>query len=138
MSRLYKRKRSPHWVYDSSFRGKRLRISTGMRQKIHAQKVQCEWDMKLFKGDLSFIKNTIQMQNNVDAFMDEYLKVRSRVSSNTANTANSVLNRFKRFLKQEGICSKIVDFGLFVPLEQEGNDPKNGFWYFSAFGTRRK
>ncbi len=105
MSRLYKRKRSPHWVYDSNFRGKRLRISTGMRQKIHAQKVQCEWDMKLFNGDLSFTKSTIQMQSYIDAFMDEYLKVRSRVSSNTANTANSVLNRFKRFLKQEGICS---------------------------------
>ena len=105
MSTLYKRKKSPYWVYASSFRGKRLRISTGMRQKIHAQKVQCEWDMKLFKGDISFTKDTIQMQNDIDAFMDEYLKVRRRVSNNTANTASSVLKRFKCFLKDRGIRS---------------------------------
>ena len=105
MSTLYKRKKSPYWVYASSFRGKRLRISTGMRQKIHAQKVQCEWDIKLFKGDISFTKGTIQMQNDIDAFMDEYLKVRRRVSNNTANTASSVLKRFKCFLKDRGIRS---------------------------------
>ena len=105
MSTLYKRKKSPYWVYASSFRGKRLRISTGMRQKIHAQKVQCEWDMNLFKGDISFTKGTIQMQNDIDAFMDEYLRLRARISENTKNTAHAVTKRFKSYLKTIGVIS---------------------------------
>ena len=105
MSTLYKRKKSPYWVYASSFRGKRLRISTGMRQKSHAQQVQFDWDMKLFKSDLSFANCLYHVPNDIDAFMDEYLKVRKRVSNNTANTASSVLKRFKCFLKDRGIRS---------------------------------
>jgi integrase len=37
--------------------------------------------------------------------MDEYLKVRSRVSINTHNTSRAVTARFKCFLKTRGICS---------------------------------
>ena len=45
------------------------------------------------------------MSGDIDAFMDEYLKVRSRVSINTHNTSRAVTSRFKRFLKARGICS---------------------------------
>ena len=68
MRTLYKRKKSPYWVYASSYRGKRLRISTVMRQKSLAQQVQFDWDMKLFKGDLSFTNNLNHVQNDIDAF----------------------------------------------------------------------
>ena len=47
MSTLYKREDSTYWWWSSSYKGKRLRISTGMRQKTLAQKIQSEWDMKL-------------------------------------------------------------------------------------------
>ena len=94
MSTLYKRQNSPYYSYSTYIRGKRVRISTGMRQKSHAQQVQFDWDMKLFKGDLSFTNNLNHVQNDIDAFMDEYLKVRKRVSRNTANTAQAVLRKF--------------------------------------------
>ena len=113
MSTLYKREDSTYWWWSSSYKGKRLRISTGMRQKTLAQKIQSEWDMKLFKGDLSFAKTLNNLSGELDAFMDEYLKVRSRVSLNTANTARAVIARFKRFLKERGIRS-IAEINIMV------------------------
>ena len=100
MSTLYKRKKSPYWVYSSYVRGKRVRMSTGMTAKNLADKVRIKWDFKILNGDLSFVKSKSSISANLQSFMDEYLKLRSRVSDNTYHTARGVLGRFKRFLKE--------------------------------------
>ena len=115
MSTLYKREDSTFWWWSSSYKGKRLRISTGMRQKTLAQRIQSEWDMKLFKGNLSFTKSLNSMSGDIDAFMDEYLRLRARISENTANTAHAVTRKFRAYLKTigvrsiSGINTKILD-----------------------------
>ncbi len=105
MSTLYKRQDSPYWWWSSKARGKRLRISTGMRKKALAMQVKSKWDMMLFTGELSFINKRSLPSDNINAFVDEYLNVRSRVSQNTNNTARAVTTRFKRFLTKVGIQS---------------------------------
>ena len=105
MSTLYKRQDSPNWWWSSKARGKRLRISTGMRKKALAMQVKDRWDMMLFTGDLSFIMKRYLPSDNINAFVDEYLNVRSRVSQNTNNTARAVTTRFKCFLTKVGIQS---------------------------------
>ena len=105
MSTLYLRKDSPYWWWSSKTRGKRLRMSTGMRKKALATQVKDRWDMMLFTGNLSFLNNKSLPANNLNAYMDEYLNVRSRVSENTYNTARAVTARFECFLKTVGITS---------------------------------
>ena len=105
MSTLYKRKDSPYWWWSSKTRGKRLRMSTGMRKKSVAVQVKNSWDMMLFTGDLSFTKKKGLPANDINVFMDEYLNVRSRVSENTHNTARAVTARFECFLTTVGIKS---------------------------------
>ena len=105
MSTLYKRKKSPYWVYSSYVRGKRVRMSTGMRAKHLASRLQLRWDMMLLEGDLSFLRSNNIMTGNLHTFMDEYLKVRSRVSYNTGNFVSVVLRKFKTFLSKVGITS---------------------------------
>ena len=100
MSTLYKRKKSPYWVYSSYVRGKRVRMSTGMRARHLAAQLQTKWDMMVLNGDLSFVKSANIITGKLQAFMDEYLKLRSRVSDNTYHTARAVLGRFTRFLKE--------------------------------------
>ena len=105
MSTLYKRKDSPYWWWSSKTRGKRLRMSTGMRKKSVAVQVKNSWDMMLFTDDLTFLKKKDLSANDINVFMDEYLNVRSRVSENTYNTARAVTARFECFLKTVGIKS---------------------------------
>ena len=99
MSTLYKREDSPYWWWSSKYRGKRLRMSTGLRKRKESSEIQTRWDMMLLTGNTSFLKEKQELADDPSVFMDEYLKVRRRVSSNTANTASSVLKRFKCFLK---------------------------------------
>ena len=75
-----------------------------MRQRKLAIQVQNEWDIMLFNGDTSFIDRE---QNNysLDAFLDECLSVRSRISSNTQKMASTVVNKFKDYLSLNGIIS---------------------------------
>ena len=105
MSTLYKRKDSPNWWWSSKYRGKRERMSTGMRKKTLATQVKDKWDMMLFTGDLSFLNKRSLPANDLYAYMDEYLHVRSRISENAYNTARAVTARFVRFLKTVGIGS---------------------------------
>ena len=115
MSTLYKRKDSPYIWWSSLFRGKRLRISTRMRQMKLAKLVQLDWDMKIFKGDLSFLDNTHLPSNNVDAFVDEYLKLRARISYNTEKFSGVVVRKFKKYLDEisirsvSDITTKVID-----------------------------
>ena len=105
MSTLYQRKDSPYWWWSSKVRGKRLRMSTGLRKKTLAERIKNTWDMMLFTGDLSFLNKRSLPANDINAYMDEYLSVRSRVSENTHNTARAVTARFACFLKTVGIRS---------------------------------
>ena len=105
MSTLYRRKKSPYVVYSSNYRGKRLRMSTGMRQMTLARQVQTKWDMMLIHGDISFINDPNLPTNDIDAFMDEYLRLRARISENTKNTAHAVTKRFKSYLNTIGVIS---------------------------------
>ena len=105
MSTLYKRNDSPYWWWSSKVRGKRERMSTGMRKKSLAEQVRSKWDMLLFKGDLSFLKRSFLPSSELNVFVDEYLNVRSRISENTYNTARGVTTRFVSFLKTIGVSS---------------------------------
>ena len=95
MSTLYLRKDSPYWWWSSKTRGKRLRMSTGMRKKALAVQVKDRWDMLLYSGVLTFLNNGNLPTSDLSAYLDEYLSVRSRVSENTHNTARDVTARFK-------------------------------------------
>lgn len=105
MSTLYRREDSPYVWWSSLYRGKRLRKSTGMRQMTLAKQVQLQWDMKLFKGDISFVNSPNLPTANLNAFMDEYLKLRARRSYNTGNFAASVSRKFKVYLDSISIVS---------------------------------
>jgi len=80
-------------------------MSTEMRKKTLAERVKDAWDMNIFNGDLSFLKKTNLPVSDIDAFVDEYLHVRSRVSENAFNTARAVTARFVRFLTMVDIGS---------------------------------
>ena len=111
MSTLHRRKNSPYWHWSSVLKGRRLRKSTGMRQKYLAIQVQSRWDMMQFDGNLSFVDDTYVQNGNIDAFMGEYLNVRSRVSRNTKNTSQAVIKKFRNYLNSIGITS-ILDVSL--------------------------
>ena len=113
MSTLYRRESNPYWHWSSSYKGRRLRKSTGMRQKHLAIQVQSTWDMMQFKHDLSFIESESMLNSSIDAFIDEYLKIRSRISRNTGNTARAVTSKFKNYLDSKGI-SNLRDITLLV------------------------
>ena len=97
MSTLYKRQNSPYYSYSTYIRGKRVRISTGMRAMNLAKRLQIKWDFMLLNDDLSFLKQNGVISGDIEAFMDEYLKLRTRVSINTYDTARTVTKRFKCF-----------------------------------------
>ena len=105
MSTLYKRQNSPYYSYSTYIRGKRVRISTGMRAMNLAKRLQIKWDFMLLNDDLSFLKQNGMISGDIEAFMDEYLKLRTRVSINTYDTARTVTKRFKCFLKGIGIST---------------------------------
>jgi|SaaInl7_100m_RNA_FD_contig_41_2196825_length_1337_multi_6_in_0_out_0_1 integrase len=103
MSSLYKRQNSPYYSYSTYIRGKRVRMSTGMRAMNLAKTLQIKWDFMLINNDLSFLTQNNVISGEVEAFMDEYLKLRSRASINTYDTARTVTKRLKCFLKGIGI-----------------------------------
>ena len=113
MSTLYKQDEYPCWYYQSYYRGKRLRKSTGFSQKYLAQKLQQKWDWKLANDDLSFYGRSQLITVNIDEFIDEHLKLRERISTNTYNTAKAVTNRLKKYLKGINIKS-VVDITITV------------------------
>ena len=108
MSTLYKQEGYQYWYYQSYYRGKRLRKSTGFSQKYLAQKLQHKWDWKLANDDLGFYGKSQLVTVNIDEFIDEHLKLRERISTNTYNTAKAVTNRLKKYLKSLSIKS-VVD-----------------------------
>ena len=99
MSTLYKQTGYPCWYWSAYYKGKRLRKSTRLSQKSLAKKIQQKWDWMLANDDLSFYGNTTVLGPDINAFMDEHLKVRKRISINTYNTARTVVNSLTAYLK---------------------------------------
>ena len=99
MSSLYKQTGYPCWYWSAYNKGKRLRKSTRLSQKSLAKKIQQKWDWMLANDDLSFYGNTTVLGPDINAFMDEHLKVRKRISINTYNTARTVVNSLTAYLK---------------------------------------
>ena len=99
MSTLYKQTGYPCWYWSAYYKGKRLRKSTRLSQKSHAQKIQIKWDWMLASDDLSFYGSTSVLGPDIHGFMDEHIKVRRRISINTYNTARAVVNSLSDYLK---------------------------------------
>ena len=99
MSTLYKQTGYPCWYWSAYYKGKRLRKSTRLSQKSHAQKIQIRWDWMLASDDLSFYGSTSVLGPDIHGFMDEHIKVRRRISINTYNTARAVVNSLSDYLK---------------------------------------
>ena len=105
MSTLYKQTGYPCWYWSAYYKGKRLRKSTRLSQKSLAQKIQQKWDWMLASDDLSFYGSTSVLGPDIREFMDEHLKVRRRISINTYNTARTVINSLKTYLKSVNVNS---------------------------------
>ena len=99
MSSLHKQKGYSCWYWSAYYKGKRLRKSTRLSQKSLAKKIQQKWGWMLANDDLSFYGNTTVLGPDINAFMDEHLKVRKRISINTYNTARTVVNSLTAYLK---------------------------------------
>ena len=99
MSSLHKQEGYSCWYWSAYYKGKRLRKSTRLSQKSHAQKIQIRWDWMLASDDLSFYGSTSVLRPDIHGFMDEHLKVRRRISINTYNTARAVVNSLSDYLK---------------------------------------
>ena len=105
MSTLYKQSGYHCWYWSAYYRGKRLRKTTGFSQKYLAQKLQQKWDWMLANDDFGFYGRSQLITVNIDEFIDEHLKLRERISTNTYNTAKSVTNRLNKYLKGINIKS---------------------------------
>ena len=99
MSSLHKQEGYSCWYWSAYYKGKRLRKSTRLSQKSHAQKIQIRWDWMLASDDLSFYGSTSVLGPDIHGFMDEHIKVRRRISINTYNTARAVVNSLSDYLK---------------------------------------
>ena len=105
MSTLYKQTGYPCWYWSAYYKGKRLRKSTRLSQKNLAQKLQLKWDWMLASDDLSFYGSISILGDDIHEFMEEHLKVRKRISTNTYNTAKTVINSLKTYLKSVNVNS---------------------------------
>ena len=106
MSSLHKQTAYACWYWSAYYKGKRLRKSTRLSQKKLAQKIQLKWDWMIANDDLSFYGSISILESDIHEFMDEHLKVRKRISSNTYNTARAVTNSLRAYLKSINV--KIV------------------------------
>lgn len=104
MSSLYKRPDSKYYWWTSTYKGRRLRVSTKMTQKHLARKIQNEYDMSLMTGDLAFLGIANKSSLEISKFIFDYLMfVESRKSENTLLITNGVLRKFQEFLQEVGV-----------------------------------
>ncbi len=106
MSALYKRIDSSYYWWTSYYQGKRIKKSTKMKQRRHAEKIQRMWDVQLLNNDLSFLgQKYISKSDSLEMriLISEFLKLRQRKSVNTYKTATGVLKRFQLFLNENDI-----------------------------------
>lgn len=116
MSSIYKRKDSPYYWWQTTYKGKRIHKSTKMTQKHLAKKVADHWDLKLIKDELDFLPNFGVSQISIKGFIFDYLKfIERRKPEETFNTTKGVLFKFQDFTEQNKITQlnqitvKVID-----------------------------
>ncbi len=107
MSKIYKRKGSPFYWYETYIRGRRVRKSTQVAKKTLATRIQDEWDIMKATGDYSFIgrsSDSILPNGLISSYITKYLAfVESRKSENTHAIAKGVFDKFQEYLAEDGI-----------------------------------
>jgi len=107
MSRIYKRKGSPFYWYETYIRGRRVRKSTQVSKKTLATRIQDEWDILKATGDYSFIgksSESVLSKGLISNYITKYLAfVESRKSENTHAIAKGVFDKLQEYLAEEGI-----------------------------------
>lgn len=116
MSSIYKRKDSPYFWWQTTYKGKRIHKSTKMTRKDLAKKVSDYWDLKLIKDELDFLPNFGTSQISIKEFIFDYLKfIERRKPQNTFDTTKGVLLKFQEFVEQNKITQlneitvKVID-----------------------------
>ena len=106
MSKIYKRKGSPFYWYETYIRGRRVRKSTRVSKKTLATRIQDEWDIMKAKGDYSFIgRNSDSILSNglTSSYITTYLAfLENRKSENTHAIAKGVFKKFQEYLAEDG------------------------------------
>lgn len=104
MSSLYKRPDSKYYWWTSTYKGRRLRVSTKMTQKHLARKIQNEYDVNLAMGDLAFLGIITKSYFEISKFIFDYLIfIESRKSENTLLITSGVMRKFQEFLQEVGV-----------------------------------
>jgi len=108
MSDLYKRPDSKYYWWTSTYKGRRLRISTKMTQKHLAIKIQNQFDLNIVNGDLGFIGIINKSSIEVEKYIFQYLVfIETRKSENTFKITKGVLNKFLEYTKLNGITNLV-------------------------------
>jgi len=98
MSRLYKRPDSPHLWWTANYKGKRLRLSTGVRSKKVANKIKDHWDLCLIKDDISFYISQDYKSFGTGEYILRYLNSLSNgYSDKMYVTVKGILKRFEKY-----------------------------------------
>ncbi|MFC1620187.1 tyrosine-type recombinase/integrase [Candidatus Neomarinimicrobiota bacterium] len=104
MSCLYKRTDSPYYWWAARYKGRLFRISTLVKQKHLANKVQAKWDLNLALDDLGFLGLPTHSPSNVRDYCRHYLDfLSSRKSEKTVVTARGVLKRLQTYLESNKV-----------------------------------
>ncbi|MEE8186793.1 MAG: site-specific integrase [Nitrososphaerales archaeon] len=116
MPSLYERPDSKYYWWTARYKGRRLRRSTGLKQKHLAKKVQQKWDLNLALGDLEFLGLSSLSPTGVSDYIRQYLDfLVDRKSEGTVQTAKTVLRKFQEYLdslnikRLEEITLKVLD-----------------------------
>lgn len=101
MSCLYKRDKSPYYMWSTRYKGKTIARSTKMTSKTNAKKVQTQWDLNLIKGETDFLGINQKPQIDIMVFFRHYLNfIEKRKSDNTLTNTKGVLSKFQLYLKK--------------------------------------
>lgn len=104
MSSLYKRPKSPYYMWSTVYKGRKIARSTKMTSKTYAKKVQTEWDLNLILGNTEFLGFDLMAKTGVTGFIYHYLNfIESRKSEGTVAITKGVMKRFLGYIKQCGI-----------------------------------
>lgn len=104
MSCLYKREKSPYYMWSTVYKGKKIARSTKMTSKKNAKKVQTQWDLYLIKGETDFLGINQKPEIDITVFFSRYLNfIEKRGTDNTFKINKGVLPNFQRYLDKIGI-----------------------------------
>ena len=109
MSCLYNRPDSPLIWWTANYKGKRLRKSTGVKNKKVANKIKDHWDLLLVMDDISFCVQNNNQSFGLREYIIRYLNYLSSIHSDKMFlTVKGILNRFGSFCDENKI-KHIVD-----------------------------